>query len=1723
MTTTFVYALYLMAGVQAAAVSPVASVNAGVNGQPPYLLGSVTAGSYTVAQADLGTGASVGNANMGGLPENVDDWDLNTIAARTNLTGEEAKWEIRQLGGRQTWTDSNGEQPDFFLFEAGMNDNGVQVWAILAGGGLGQAITLPNGNTWGDTGLDIVGGPNNGQSIGGVCWAITDLKDASGAALTNSSVLEGIGWSSGTLDPAGFFAVADQGEANAPPEVEAGAGAGLQWPRERWVQLNGAVSDDDPNQVGQLTIKWSQDSGPGAVVLEDAGDPQTTVHLPGPGEYVLLLEAWDELGQRGWDYVTVRVWEPNCPVGDLTGDCVVDSADLAVMAGRWLAGWDAVADVAGTAGVDGADLAALSGSWGWDWRGSLRVHLSPDEAVAAGAGWRLAGGLWRQSGAWESGLLPGGYVVEYQAAPPWVAPAGQEVEVGRGASVTVNQSYGAAALPTVAINEFMAANASKGFDETGDFDDWIELYNYGAAAVNVGGMYLTDDLQDAQQWRIPETSPGLTTIAAGGYLVIWADGEPGEGVLHAAFRLGSDGGEIGLIKSDGKTMIDSVTYGGQRVDVSFGRYPDAAADVRYFVVSTPGAANSQPYEGAVADTQFSHKRGFYEAGFSATVTCGTEGAAIRYTTDGSWPSETAGQVYAGPIAVATTTVLRAIAYKAGWLRTNVDTQTYLFLNDVIHQPATIAGYPNPWSWLGGSSYAYHDYEVDPQVVNNPLYSGLMINSLRAIPTLSIVTNKEYLNEFYWGEIEKPCSVELIYPDDAGKNVQADCGVEPHSHNRLKRSLQLCFRSEYGAAEFRSSIFQDGPLHGAGADDTLDRIVLRGGNNRSWARIWNPDKTTYTEDQWYRDAQIAMSGAGSHGTFVHLYINGLYWGLYNPCERPDSWFAASYLGGDEEDWYSISHGGAHGGDATRYNYLKGALKDKDMTVAANYAEMQQYLDVGEFSDYLILAWYMGMSDWPSNNWWAANYNGDGIPGSGNVPGPVKYLAWDGEWSWNATQNNVKPGEVHGDFLNTKTGGATIPTLWHSLRRNPDFLMLFADRAYKHLFNGGALTEENSKARFVALNDFIRLAIVAESARWGDALESVGKPLRTRDVNWVYAENAILGTGMMTGNVGRLITSLRGQGYYPALDPPVFPQGGQAPAGYVLTMSNPNGVGTIYYTLDGSDPRASGTGAPAPGATAYGGGIALPHSVCVKARVYNSGTGKWSALHEAAFAMGEPASRVRVSELMYHPADPSGEYVELQNISGEAVNLNLVRFSRGIEYTFGPVVVPGGGYVAAAKDLAAFGAAYPGFGGTVVGPYGGSLDNGGEQVELVDATGRLIQGFSYEDGWYPITDGEGFSLTIRGAAGSDPNAWSRKSGWRPSTAAGGSPGADDSAGAIEPGSVVINEVLAHSHGSEPDWIELSNTTDRDIYLGGWFLSDSDADDASRKKYEIAEGTVLAAAGQPGSYAVFYQDTQFGNPADAGCRIPFGLSEGGETLYLRSGVGGELTGYAAAEDFGASESGVTLGRYVKSTADGGVNFVAMSVATPGAANAYPKVGPVTFTELMYYPGAGNTGDEFIELHNVTDEAVTLASAVSTETSPGVFITETVSWQFSDGITFVFPAGTTIGAGGYLMVAKNPGAFTSYYGSLPPGVAVLGPFAGGTSLNNGGERVQIVQPGDQEYGKARYWIREDRVTYDNDAPWPGAAGNGKSLQQATPDTVGANYSNDAANWVAGAPTPGH
>ena len=322
------------------------------------------------------------------------------------------------------------------------------------------------------------------------------------------------------------------------------------------------------------------------------------------------------------------------------------------------------------------------------------------------------------------------------------------------------------------------------------------------------------------------------------------------------------------------------------------------------------------------------------------------------------------------------------------------------------------------------------------------------------------------------------------------------------------------------------------------------------------------------------------------------------------------------------------------------------------------------------------------------------------------------------------------------------------------------------------------------------------------------------------------------------------------------------------------------------------------------------------------------------------------------------------------------------------------------------------------------------------------------------------------------------------------------------------IVINEVLAHAHAQASDWLELYNRSSVPVNIGGWFLSDNKDDLDS---YEIPAGTIVA----PHEYYALYEATQFRNPLDPHARKLFAFSENGDVAYLFSGTDAVFPDLLIEQPFGPSETGVSFGRYRTST--GRYDFVTMSQPTPGAANAYPLVGPVVINEIMYHPPV-DADAEYVELLNISGGPVTLFDPVAME-----------PWrlQADTGVNFWFPTDdpVTLQADEHLLLVRDLAAMRGY--KMPDNVRVFDWGSG--KLGNGGEALRLLKPGDVDEDGTRYWILVDRVEYSDGAhgdafpngvdPWPVEAdGLSPSLNRIFP----LRYGDDPNNWQATIPSPG-
>ena len=600
------------------------------------------------------------------------------------------------------------------------------------------------------------------------------------------------------------------------------------------------------------------------------------------------------------------------------------------------------------------------------------------------------------------------------------------------------------------------------------------------------------------------------------------------------------------------------------------------------------------------------------------------------------------------------------------------------------------------------------------------------------------------------------------------------------------------------------------------------------------------------------------------------------------------------------------------------------------------------------------------------------------------------------------------------------------------------------------------------------------------------------------------------------------------------PDILERGGQVTSGTSVTLEAPPGA-TIYFTLDGTDPRAD-HGSIASNASVYTGPIAITGEARLVARSRDekhrnlSGgsnpplSSPWSGPVTTRYILHAPATPqdLVVTELNYHPSAPTAnelsaeanlssedfEFIEIQNTSHHTVDLFGSRFTQGVTFSFSNAAtytLEASARLLLVKNPAAMVVRY-GLLKNIAGTYTGSLANAGQTLRLEDASGKPLFELAYESGWYPTTDGMGFTLVRRNSFPQN-NA---KEAWSPSTVMWGSPGLESLASAELP-RVVINEVLANSASPLVDAIELLNLSGMPADISGWHLTD---DPSQPRKYRIPDKTILPAGG----FWVTNQ-TAFGQPSQG--INSFGLSSHGDEVWLfASDRSGALLGYSHGFRFGPSEADASWGRH--GPPNGEEQFVVQSVPTLGATNAGPKVGPVIFREILYHPPDlfenGSFWDddenEYIEIQNVGNTPVSFTDPATGQ-----------PWRLRGTVDFDFTKHLVLAANeSALLVSfdptKEPARLAAWRQkwNLSASFPFLGPFRG--RMENSGARLSLLKPFhvESENADVSYGV-VDQVTYRDTAPWPAAAdGGGAALQRKDRSLFG----DDAENWTAALPSPG-
>lgn len=795
------------------------------------------------------------------------------------------------------------------------------------------------------------------------------------------------------------------------------------------------------------------------------------------------------------------------------------------------------------------------------------------------------------------------------------------------------------------ISELMAAKNESLADGDGDFEDWIEIQNRSDQNVSLAGWALCNKIEERHPWFFPEKE-----LKAGECVIVFASGKDRKGdELHCDFKLDKQGEYLALTDPQGKVVSEFNPYPVQEDNASYGLRDNSWY---YFDSPTPGEDNHNALLVRMPKPTFDVPHGFYDNDFLLTLSCPNPNARIYYTLDGSSPSSKHGTLYQNPLPIKQNTVIRAIAAAEGVNNSKSITSSYLFIKDILAQNNTPQGYPTEWGpYATRSGIAEADYEMDREMLSDPDVARLVEKSLRSLPIVSIVTDIKHLfgkeNDAQNGGIYiytdpptgytknqvsdpgsgwiRTCSFEWI-DAEKGASFQVNCGLRLHGgHSRLpekspKHSFRLLFKEEYGQNNLEY------PLFGEDKVQKFDKLVLRGGFCNTWihANVVERNRALYTRDTWAKEVQHQMGHVAASYSYAHLFLNGLYWGIYTPTERIDKHWCESHLGGDKNDYdvikvednpKAVMAGDGNmdawntllelarkaAGDSIVYEMIQGNHPDRTPNKA-----YEAYLDIEAFIDYMILNYYGGNTDWDSHNWLAVRNRIHPEKG-------FRLICWDNEHLLKSIDENI---------LSLKTPSA--PTyIFNQLISNPVFYRQFVDRVQKHCYSG-LLRPDNAARLWEEQARIVEPALYAEQARWGDYRRDVHQwnsgpyTLCTVATHYEPLKSDLL-RNYFPKRRDVFIQQLRDMGWFPSIDAPEFLLNGQEMVSDTIKaediLSLTSTKGKIYYTLDGSDPvywSHGGKAVLSGNAQLYQNAFPVTKSVCIKARSCSENT--WSALSE-----------------------------------------------------------------------------------------------------------------------------------------------------------------------------------------------------------------------------------------------------------------------------------------------------------------------------------------------------------------------------------------------------------------------------------------------------------------------------------------------------------------------------
>lgn len=468
--------------------------------------------------------------------------------------------------------------------------------------------------------------------------------------------------------------------------------------------------------------------------------------------------------------------------------------------------------------------------------------------------------------------------------------------------------------------------------------DWVELHNSTGSAVNLGGYGLSNNPKNPAKWVFPDIS-----IEPGEYLLLYATGSADKAQkknLKLNFNISSTGETLFFFDPNGK-LIDKLSAGRMKSGQSYGR--DGSDNRFYYAEPTPGAQNGKGYEGITQLPAFSVTPGIYDNAVTVAITAG-EGETIRYTTDCTTPNASS-EVYSGELSISKNSVIRAAAFRDGYLSGDVATATYLFRSDGVNHAlpvVTLVTDPdNLWNSKTGI-YATGD-QFDPDAAS-------YADTLKSATYYQAKFATEEQVDTIW---EKPAAFSLF--DDNGKQVfTQNVGIRiagSFGRGRAQKGFNVIARKEYGKGSMEYPFFENRPYK------EYKAVVLRAG----------------AQDQNRSKIRDELASGLLEGTDINilyqayrptvLYLNGEYWGVYFMKEKRNRFFVAQHENTENNVDLAIGKGFKQRtyGDNSDWVSLYEYATSHDLSSAEAYAYVSERMDVDSFRDYMIAEIYNGNTD------------------------------------------------------------------------------------------------------------------------------------------------------------------------------------------------------------------------------------------------------------------------------------------------------------------------------------------------------------------------------------------------------------------------------------------------------------------------------------------------------------------------------------------------------------------------------------------------------------------------------------------------------------------------------------------------------------------------------------------------------------------------------------------